>query len=73
MADMTERIVLVTPSEWVQGWILEHMNGYSLDAQKAKRSEGVWEEGVHWCKAPDGRILYNWRAIDKWAARGKAA
>jgi hypothetical protein len=63
----------VMPSTWVQGWILASMNGYSIDAQNCKRKEGVWEEGVHWKKAPDGRILYNWRAIDKWVEQGVAA
>lgn len=71
MADPTN--IAITPADWVQGWILERMTGYSLDAQNAKRKEGVWEEGVHWRKAPDGRIMYNWRAIDRWVEQGKAA
>lgn len=49
------------------------MTGYSLDAQNSKRKEGVWEEGVHWRKAPDGRIMYNWRAIDRWVEQERAA
>jgi hypothetical protein len=64
---------VMCPATWVQGWLLEQMNGYSVDAQNNKRKEGVWEEGVHWKKAPDGRILYNWRAIDQWVEQGKAA
>ncbi|MDO8907323.1 MAG: excisionase [Pseudohongiella sp.] len=42
------------------------MTGYSTDAQDAKRKRGIWEEGVIWIKAPDGRILYNWKAYDAW-------
>lgn len=58
--------VTVTPADWVQGWLFEAMTGYTLDAQDSKRKRGIWEEGVIWKKAPDGRILYNWRAYTAW-------
>jgi hypothetical protein len=40
--------------------------GYSDDAIRAKRSKGVWLENIHWRKAPDGRLVFNLEAIQKW-------
>lgn len=56
----------ITPSRWVKGAVLFAMSGYTKDAQNHKRNMGVWIEGRHWLKAPDGNILYNPCEIDKW-------
>lgn len=54
-------------SRFVKGPMLESMNGYTADARNKKRKNGVWLEGIHWVKAPDGNILYDWQKIDDWA------
>ena len=63
----------VTPAQWVRGHLFEAVTGYSIDAQNAKRKNGVWEEGVIWMKAPDGNILYNVNAYNAWVASGYKA
>lgn len=45
--------------------------GYTDDAIRAKIKKGVWLSGVHWKKAPDGRVVFNLEAIQKWI-EGKA-
>lgn len=45
--------------------LVEHI-GYSDDAIRAKIRRGVWLKGVHWRKAPDGRIVFNLLAIQQW-------
>jgi len=40
--------------------------GYTDDAIRSKIKKGVWRFGVHWTKAPDGRIMFNLEAIQKW-------
>ncbi len=46
--------------------IRERRRCYSRSAFNKKRSRGVWLEGKHWTRAPDGRVWVNWRAIEKW-------
>jgi hypothetical protein len=40
--------------------------GYTDDAIRSKISKGVWLSGIHWRKAPDGRLFFNIEAIQKW-------
>lgn len=40
--------------------------GYSDDAIRAKIKKGVWLAGTHWRKAPDGRLVFNLEALQKW-------
>ena len=40
--------------------------GYTDDAIRAKIKRGIWLSGVHWKKAPDGRLFFNLEAIQKW-------
>ncbi len=40
--------------------------GYTDDAIRAKIKKGVWLSGIHWKKAPDGRLVFNLEAIQKW-------
>lgn len=51
---------------WVLVSKLIQLTGYTDDAIRAKIKRGVWLSGVHWRKAPDGRILFNLEAITKW-------
>lgn len=40
--------------------------GYTDDAVRAKIKRGVWLQNIHWKKAPDGRLVFNIEAIQKW-------
>ena len=56
-------------------WVLIHKIvdeiGYSDDAVRAKIKKGVWLKGIHWRKAPDGRIFLNPPAIERWIKEGE--
>ena len=66
-------VIAVNPAKWVKPSIMFAMTGYTQDALDSKRKNGVWEEGVIWKKAPDGNILYSWRAYEAWVERGSRA
>lgn len=51
---------------WVLINIVTKSIGYSDDAIRAKIAKGVWQKGTHWKKAPDGRLMFNLEAIQKW-------
>ena len=57
---------------WVVIKVLARESGLTEDAIRAKKKNGVWLEGVHWRKAPDGRIWFNREAIERWV-EGRAA
>lgn len=42
------------------------LTGYTQKAIRRKIEEGIWREGVMWLKAPDGRILIDMEAYQKW-------
>ena len=52
---------------YVQLDVFEQATGYSADAVHAKIKRGVWREGVHFRRAPDGHILMDLRAYHAWA------
>lgn len=52
--------------KWVLINKVTEQMGYSDDAIRSKKNKGVWLSGIHWIKAPDGRILFNMEAIQKW-------
>ena len=56
---------------WVTIKKLCELSGYTQDAIRAKVKRGIWTCGKHWRKAPDGRILFNIKAIESWV-EGKA-
>jgi hypothetical protein len=41
-------------------------SGYSVDAIEAKIKRGEFAEGIHFVKAPDGRIHFNTKAYIEW-------
>lgn len=55
---------------FVMNWVLikkiTELIGYTDDAIRAKIARGIWLEGKHWRKAPDGRLMFNLEAIQKW-------
>lgn len=52
--------------KWVLIKKIIELIGISDDAIRAKIARGVWLHGIHWRKAPDGRIYCNLEAIQKW-------
>lgn len=52
--------------QWVLIKKLCELTGYTDDAVRSKIKNGVWLPGVHWRKAPDGRIFCNVLAILQW-------
>lgn len=46
------------------------LSGYTKEAVKSKRRDGVWLEGSVWIKAPDGRILIDLEGYEAWAVTG---
>jgi hypothetical protein len=52
--------------KWVLICKICELIGYTDDAIRAKIARGVWLESVHWRKAPDGRLVFNLEAIQKW-------
>lgn len=42
------------------------LSGYSEKAIRDKIYEGVWVEGIHFCKAPDRKIMINIEKVELW-------
>lgn len=42
------------------------LTGYSENAVRGKIAEGVWVEGRHYRRAPDGHILVDLREYERW-------
>lgn len=42
------------------------LTGYSEKAINEKIDSGVWIEGVHWRKSPDGKRQINLEEYEKW-------
>lgn len=51
---------------WVTIKKFSELSGYSIKAIQIKKERGVWKEGEHWIKAPDGRIFINTKTIQTW-------
>jgi hypothetical protein len=49
------------------------LTGYTEKAVYEKIRVGVWIEGVHYRKAPDGHILIDLEAIERWVEGQQAA
>ena len=53
--------------KWIRDKIwADTIGGYTMRAIREKCYGGIWAEGVHWQKAPDGRIFLNVAALDDW-------
>ena len=48
------------------------LTGYTEKAARRKMEEGVWTEGKHFRRAPDGSVLINLREYEKWVEMGRA-
>jgi hypothetical protein len=40
--------------------------GYTRQAIYSKKKNGIWLNGIHWRKAPDGHLVFNLEAIQQW-------
>ncbi len=58
--------------KWVLIKKVVELIGYTEDAIRAKKKNGVWLQDIHWKKAPDNRILFNIEAIQLWIEGKKA-
>jgi hypothetical protein len=45
---------------------LADLTGYTTRAIQSKLYEGVWQEGRHYRKAPDGRVHISLKAYSAW-------
>jgi hypothetical protein len=52
--------------QWILAEKLAELTGYTVEAIRNKKKKGVWLEGIHWTKFPDGRIGYRAEAIERW-------
>lgn len=52
--------------KWVLIAKIIELIGYTDDAIRSKIKNGVWHKGIHWTKAPDGRLMFNLEAIQRW-------
>ena len=52
--------------QWVLIPAFSVLTGYTEKAVRRKIEEGVWLQGKHFRKAPDGRITMNLQEYYKW-------
>lgn len=55
---------------WLRTKKYAELSGHTIDALNSKRRNGIWLEHIHWIKAPDGNIYYNWKKIEEWIEHG---
>ncbi len=51
---------------WITVKKMSELSGITIDAINSNRKKGYWREGIHWRKAPNGRIFININAVEKW-------
>ena len=56
----------LTQLEWVLIPMFAALTGYTEKAVRRKIEDGVWIQGKHYQKAPDGRITMNIQEYYKW-------
>jgi hypothetical protein len=52
--------------QWVLIPVFCQVTGYSEKAVRRKLEEGVWVQGKHFRRAPDGRITMNIQEYYRW-------
>lgn len=60
---------MLTPLLIVKASFFCAYTGYTEKAIERKRQSGVWQEGVHWYKAPDGNIMIDIPAYYEWVIK----
>jgi hypothetical protein len=56
----------VSMTHWVTISRAAELFGYTAEAIRNKISRNIWVLGVHYKKAPDGRIMINIEGVEKW-------
>lgn len=57
--------------EWVLIPIFCQLTGYTDKAVRGKIDQGVWHEGTHYKRAPDGHVTMNLQEYYKWVEMGQ--
>jgi hypothetical protein len=52
--------------KWILIPVFSGLTGYTEKAVRSKIEQGVWREGSHYRRAPDGRIHMNMEEYEKW-------
>lgn len=53
--------------------LASQLTGYTVKAIEQKIDSGVWQEGVVWMRAPDGRRHIIVEGYHKWVEMGRAS
>jgi hypothetical protein len=59
-------VVVIGPNRFCLIRAAEAATGYSEKAIRRKIEDGVWIEGKHWRRAPDGHIFIDLAALNAW-------
>lgn len=55
--------------QWVLMPMFCQFTGYTEKAVRRKIEDGIWSQGTHFRKAPDGRITMNIQEYYKWVEK----
>lgn len=58
-------------SRFVRIPVAASLTGYTQKAIRRKIEDGVWRAGVEYVRAPDGNILIDMQAFEKWVQGAK--
>lgn len=69
----TSELTGLKPAKWVKQNLFCTLTGHTVHTISKNRSRGVWTEGVHYKRGPEGRetYYYNIDAIDDLISRHK--
>lgn len=63
----------MTDARYVRLALFCEKTGWTEKAIRRKMENGVWLEGQHYRRAPDGAILIDMKGYEKWVEGGKEA
>lgn len=69
---MNTPIINLVPEPYVTVKLYETLTGITEKATRRRMERGVWIEGKHFIRDPQGTILINREACRKWAEGEKA-
>ncbi len=52
--------------KWITLKKLSELSGMTEESARSCKKNGYWRDGVHWRKAPNGRIFICVNAVEKW-------
>jgi hypothetical protein len=56
----------VAPARFVTIELAATITGLSSGAIRKRLERGIWLEGRHWRRSPDGRIWIDTKGVEKW-------